>query len=197
MALAGQSRLELAWLSGTELHTGSVGPLAPVGNARYCMKPTDFGVRFGAPGLPLVPVAAETVKINLGIVGAAKASLRKVPEAVMVISKVLSKLPTGQVPIESMGGPLQIFDIAAQSAARGWEDFLTMMAVVSVNLALVNLLPIPILDGFNILLSLWEGVRRRPASLRARELTTYLGLVVLVSMMFRAFWNDIARLLFC
>jgi regulator of sigma E protease len=197
MALARKRRVDVAWMSAGELHTGAVGPLAPEGNAKYCMAPTDFGVRFGAPGLPMVPMAGETVTIHFGPVEALQASLKKLPEGIMLIGKILSKLPTGEVPLESMGGPLQIAQVASQTAEQGLDAFLSAMALVSVNLALVNLLPIPILDGFNILIALWEAIRRRPPSIRVRELTTYFGFAVLGLLMIVAFRNDIARLLFC
>jgi len=197
MALARRRRTDIAWMSGTEEHTGSVGPLAPEGNAKYCMAPTDFGVRFGAPGLPMTPIAGETVTIHFGPLEALQASLKKLPEGVMLIGRILSKLPTGEVPLESMGGPLQIAQVASQTAEQGLDSFLSAMAIVSVNLALVNLLPIPILDGFNILIAVWEAIRRRPSSMRMREITTYLGFAVLAVLMVIAFRNDIARLLFC
>ncbi|MFZ5438618.1 MAG: RIP metalloprotease RseP [Myxococcota bacterium] len=197
MALARKRQLELTWLSGTEERRGTVGPLAPEGNAKYCMAPTDFGVRFGAPGLPMVPLAGDTVTIHFGPAEALEASLKKLPEGVMVIGKILSMLPTGEVPLESMGGPVQIAQVATQTAEQGLDAFLGAMAMVSVNLALVNLLPIPILDGFNILIALWEAIRRRPPSMRVREVTTYVGFAVLALLMVIAFRNDIARLLFC
>lgn len=197
MALARKRRVDLAWVSAGEPHTGAVGPLAPEGNAKYCMAPTDFGVRFGAPGLPMVPMAGETVTLHFGPVDALQASLKKLPEGIMLIGKILAKLPTGEVPLESMGGPLQIAQVASQTAEQGLDAFLSAMALVSVNLALVNLLPIPILDGFNILIAIWEAIRRRPPSMRARELTTYFGFAVLALLMIVAFRNDIARLLFC
>ncbi|MBL8914168.1 MAG: site-2 protease family protein, partial [Archangium sp.] len=197
MALARKKRLDIAWMSGTETRTGSVGPLAPEGNAKYCMAPTDFGVRFGAPGLPMKALAGETVTIHFGPVEALVASLKKLPEGVMLIGRILAKLPTGEVPLESMGGPLQIAQVATQTAEQGLDAFLSAMAIVSVNLALVNLLPIPILDGFNILIAIWEAIRRRPSSMRMRELTTYFGFAVLALLMIVAFRNDIARLIFC
>ena len=146
------------------------------------------GVRVGDDG---------RVTLHFGPVDALEASLKKLPEGVMLIGKILAKLPTGEVPLESMGGPLQIAQVASQTAAQGLDAFLSAMALVSVNLALVNLLPIPILDGFNILIAIWEAIRRRPPSMRARELTTYFGFAVLAVLMIVAFRNDIARLLFC
>lgn len=197
MSLARHRRLALEWVSAGVVHQGEVGPLAPEGTDKYCMAPTDFGVRFGAPPLPMVPLAGETVTIHFGPVEAMQASLRKLPEGIMLIGKILAKLPTGDVPLESMGGPLQIAQVASQTAEQGLDAFLSAMAIVSVNLALVNLLPIPILDGFNILIAIWEAIRRRPPSMRVREVTTYLGFAVLAMLMVIAFRNDIARLLFC
>ncbi len=197
MALARKRRVDIEWRSGTEKHSAPVGPFVPEGNAKYCMAPTDFGVRFGAPGLPMAPIAGETVTLHFGPVEALQASLKKLPEGIMLIGRILAKLPTGEVPLESMGGPVQIFQVASQTAEAGLGPFLSAMAIVSVNLALVNLLPIPILDGFAILTALWEAVRRRPVPMRAREVATYFGFAVLALLMVVAFRNDIARLLFC
>lgn len=197
MALARKRRVDIEWRSGSEARTASVGPFVPEGNAKYCMAPTDFGVRFGAPGLPMAPIAGDTVTLHFGPVEALQASLKKLPEGIMLIGRILAKLPTGEVPLESMGGPVQIFQVASQTAEAGLGAFLSAMAIVSVNLALVNLLPIPILDGFGILTALWEAVRRRPVPMRAREIATYFGFAVLALLMVVAFRNDIARLLFC
>jgi regulator of sigma E protease len=197
MALARKRQVDITWRSGGETRTATVGPFVPEGNAKYCMAPTDFGVRFGAPGLPMAPVAGETVTIHFGPVEALEASLKKLPEGIMLIGRILAKLPTGEVPLESMGGPVQIFQVATQTAEAGMAAFLSAMAIVSVNLALVNLLPIPILDGFGILTSLWEAIRRRPVPMRAREIASYFGFAVLALLMVVAFRNDIARLIFC
>ena len=197
MALARKRQVAIEWRSSGAMHTANVGPFVPEGNAKYCMAPTDFGVRFGAPGLPMAPIAGDTVTLHFGPVEALTASLKKLPEGIMLIGRILAKLPTGEVPLESMGGPVQIFQVASQTAEAGLAAFLSAMAIVSVNLALVNLLPIPILDGFGILTALWEAVRRRPVPMRAREIATYFGFAVLALLMVVAFRNDIARLLFC
>lgn len=197
MALARKRQVDIEWRSGGEKKVATVGPLVPEGNAKYCMAPTDFGVRFGAPGLPMAPIAGDTVTLHIGPLDALQASLRKLPEGIMLIGRILGKLTTGEVPLESMGGPVQIFQVASQTAEAGLGAFLSAMAIISVNLALVNLLPIPILDGFGILTALWEAVRRRPVPMRAREIATYFGFAVLALLMVVAFRNDIARLLFC
>ena len=84
---------------------------------------------------------------------------------------------------------------AGQSARRGAEDFLIFMAAISVNLAVLNLLPIPILDGGQFLFLLAEGITRRPVTGRLREWLTMAGLVAILMLMVLAFSNDIRRLL--
>ncbi|PZR13540.1 MAG: RIP metalloprotease RseP [Archangium gephyra] len=197
MALARKKAVDFEWVSNGETHKATVGPLVQEGNAKYCMTVPDFGVRFGAPGLAIAPVAGEMVTVHFGPWDAFVASMKKLPEGVGLIAKVLGKLTTGDVPLESMGGPLQIAQVATQSAQEGVAAFVGSMYMVSVNLALVNLLPIPILDGFGILTALWEAIRRRPIPMRAREIATYFGFAVIALLMVVAFRNDIARLLFC
>ena len=85
--------------------------------------------------------------------------------------------------------------MAAQSARLGLDTFLSFMALVSVNLAVLNLLPIPVLDGGQFLFLVAEGVLRRPLSLRLRERLTLVGLFLIVCLMVLAFSNDIRRLL--
>jgi regulator of sigma E protease len=94
---------------------------------------------------------------------------------------------------EAIGGPIMIFNVAGKSAEKGFGTFLSMMAFLSVLLAILNLLPIPILDGGHLMFIAIEVIRRRPVGLRARLLANYVGLLLLASLMAFAFYNDIAR----
>jgi regulator of sigma E protease len=96
-------------------------------------------------------------------------------------------------PTEAIGGPLMIADIAGKSAKKGWKYFVQMMAFLTTLLGLVNLLPIPILDGGHIAFILIEAVLRRPVSLKARVRATYVGFAILAGIMIFAFGNDILR----
>ena len=91
--------------------------------------------------------------------------------------------------------PIAIGMAAGQSARRGLEDFLIFMAAISVNLAILNLLPIPVMDGGQFLFLLAEAVTRRPVTGRVREWLTMAGLVATLMLMVLAFSNDIRRLL--
>jgi regulator of sigma E protease len=86
-----------------------------------------------------------------------------------------------------------MYDIAGQAGARGVAYFVWAMALISVNLGLINLLPIPVLDGGHLLFFLFEAARRRPLPLRIREVASLVGMVMLVLLMLVAFKNDVER----
>jgi regulator of sigma E protease len=92
-----------------------------------------------------------------------------------------------------VSGPITLYDIAGQAGARGPAYFVWAMALISVNLGLINLLPIPVLDGGHLLFFLIEAARRRPLPLRAREVASLAGLLVLFLLMLVAFKNDVER----
>ncbi|HEV3190851.1 MAG TPA: site-2 protease family protein, partial [Polyangiaceae bacterium] len=98
-----------------------------------------------------------------------------------------------RVSLSSVSGPITMYDIAGQAGARGAAYFVWAMALLSVNLGLINLLPIPVLDGGHLLFFLFEAARRRPLPLRAREVASLAGMVVLVLLMLVAFKNDVER----
>ncbi len=120
-------------------------------------------------------------------------ALRVVPETIAATSLALGRLLIGKVPFKSVGGPIMLYQVASKSAEQGPEFFLGVMAAISVNLGLVNLLPIPILDGFHLLAAFWEGIRRRPIPMRAREIANLVGLAMLLVLMVLVFKNDLTR----
>jgi regulator of sigma E protease len=126
--------------------------------------------------------------------------LRALPRAVeMTVSitgtflRGLGKIVTGEVSRNQIAGPIGIATIAGGSWERGWENYLMTMVLISINLGILNLLPIPVLDGGQALLFLVEGVKRSPISLRTRLAVQQIGLTVLALLMGMAFWNDISR----
>jgi len=110
----------------------------------------------------------------------------------LVVSVV--KIFQGRISTQDIGGPLLISQAAAQQAQAGLEALLQFMAVISINLGILNLLPIPILDGGHLLFFLIEIVMRRPLELRHREIAQQVGLVILIGLMAFAFYNDILRI---
>jgi regulator of sigma E protease len=110
------------------------------------------------------------------------------------IVRTVRGLFSGRISKREVGGPILIGQLAGESARLGLDAFLGFMALISINLAVLNLLPVPVLDGGQFLFLLAEGVVRRPLPLKLRERLTMVGLVLIVLLMGLAFSNDIRRL---
>ena len=102
----------------------------------------------------------------------------------------------GKAPAKSLGGPIFIAQLAGQSARMGWVPFLFFMAVISLNLAFINLAPVPILDGGHLLLLSIEGIRRKPISDRAIGIAQRIGLTLLGALILLVFYIDFSRVWF-
>jgi regulator of sigma E protease len=111
------------------------------------------------------------------------------------IVRTVRGLLTRRIASNQVGGPILIGQMAGQSARAGLDVLLAFMALISVNLAVVNLLPIPVLDGGAFLILLVEGIIRRPLPLKLREGIQMIGVLMVIALMVLAFSNDIRRLL--
>ncbi|MBT3216836.1 MAG: RIP metalloprotease RseP [Candidatus Marinimicrobia bacterium] len=112
-----------------------------------------------------------------------------------MIINTLRMLFSGQASPKELGGPIMIAKLAGKFAERGWVDLLVFMALISVNLAFINILPIPGLDGGHILITIIEVVIRRPLTIKTRMLIQQVGMVFLLLLMATVFFNDFSRLL--
>lgn len=106
----------------------------------------------------------------------------------------LYKMIVGDISSKNIGGPLTIANISGEAASQGASSVVFLIAILSINLGVLNLLPIPILDGGHLLFFLIEGILRKPLGERQRELAQQAGLVLLVGVMIFAFWNDLERI---
>lgn len=113
-------------------------------------------------------------------------------ENVGLLLRGIGKLLTGEVGTNQLRGPITIVQVARKSLDMGWQAYLAMMIFISINLALVNLLPIPVLDGGQLMIYVIEGVKRSPISVQTREWVYQFGFVIIVMMMGLAFWNDLS-----
>ena len=104
------------------------------------------------------------------------------------------KLVQRKVSMDNMGGPILIAQAASEAARHGLAPFLDLTALISVNLAVLNLLPIPALDGGHLFFFLIEAVRRKPVSVKIREKTQQVGMALLLMLMAFVFYNDIVRI---
>lgn len=105
----------------------------------------------------------------------------------------LVKMVQRVVPMDSVGGPIMIAKMAGEQASAGIAPFLAFMALLSVNLGVLNLLPVPVLDGGHLLFFFIELVIRRPVPQKIREYAQQIGMVLLLGLMVLAFYNDIIR----
>ncbi len=110
------------------------------------------------------------------------------------IVRTVRGLLSGRVSGKALGGPIAIGQMAGETVRLGFEAFLAFTAFISVNLAVLNLLPIPVLDGGQFLFLVAEAVRRKPLPVALRERLTLVGLALIVALMGLAFWNDLRRL---
>lgn len=108
--------------------------------------------------------------------------------------RVLGRMLVGDVSLKNLSGPINIADYAGRSASYGVVSFLVFLAIVSVSLGVLNLLPVPVLDGGHILFLGWEAVRGAPPSAAAEAIGQRIGIVLLAALMTLAFYNDIMRL---
>ena len=104
------------------------------------------------------------------------------------------KLLTGQASLSHISGPITIADVAGKTAAIGLQSYVEFLALVSVSLGILNLLPIPVLDGGHLLYYAFEWLRGKPVSERAQQIGLRLGIAMMLMLMFVAFFNDITRL---
>jgi regulator of sigma E protease len=106
----------------------------------------------------------------------------------------VAKLIAGSLSAETLGGPIRIAQMAGEQAELGPTNLIAFIAVLSINLAILNILPIPVLDGGHLLFFLIEAVRGKPVSIRVREMAQQAGLFVLLLLIVFVFYNDISRL---
>lgn len=127
------------------------------------------------------------------LIAAGLASIRTTAEATTVLVKGVAALVTGELPTSTIGGPIMIAHVASEAARNGFETFFSMMAMMSVNLGVLNLVPIPGLDGGRLAVIGLEAVKRGPLSSRTRQIINFIGLASLILLMVFVFKNDIER----
>ncbi len=152
--------------------------------------------RFGA-GVAAQPELWQDLRVHwrLSPFEALPAALDRTLEMSVLTLRMLALMVTGDVSVRNISGPIHIAQYAGTSAAIGAVAFLSFLAVISVSLGVLNLLPIPILDGGHLLYYLIEWVKGSPVSERAQMMGQQFGIAVLLSLMGVAFYNDIVRLI--
>jgi regulator of sigma E protease len=131
-----------------------------------------------------------------GFFESVKLGFEKTIEAIDLTFITLKKLLTASLSIKTLGGPVMIAQMSGQAAEAGLSAFLALLAVVSVSLGILNLLPIPILDGGMLLFLTIEAVRKKPLSRKAMEVSQSIGAALLITLIVVVSYNDIVRMFF-
>jgi regulator of sigma E protease len=160
---------------------------------------TAGGKRIGrinaAPQVPASHADRMLIRVQHGVGESLWKAVVKTGDIAVFSLKMLGKMLVGEVSWKHLSGPVTIADFAGQSAQMGWVSYLTFLALISISLGVLNLLPIPLLDGGHLMYYVIEIVKGKPVSERAMELGQRVGLALLLVMMAFAFYNDLNRLL--
>jgi len=171
---------------------------------RYPMRATPEPVgegdaRIGRLGVEAGPQLRQeyermTTTVRYGPIAAVGQAAHKVYDLSIFSIKMLGRMVVGDVSWKNLSGPITIADYAGQSAQLGWITFLGFLALVSVSLGVLNLLPIPLLDGGHLVYYFAEIVKGSPVSEKTMEIGQRFGMALLLGLTFFAFYNDINRL---
>jgi len=137
----------------------------------------------------------ETVTIAEDLPASLAEGVRRTAEVAGLTLRMIGKMLSGQASVSNLSGPLSIADQAGKSAALGPVAYLSFLALISVSLGVLNLLPLPVLDGGHLLYYLWEGMTGRPITTAWLERLQRVGTALLLALMLVAVYNDIARFL--
>jgi regulator of sigma E protease len=158
---------------------------------------TEAGVRVGKVGIAPVDGGAGDryrVEVRHPVHIALVQAARKTWDASIFTLHMMWKMVLGQVSVKNLSGPLTIADYAGQSAQLGWLPYVSFVALVSISLGVLNLLPVPLLDGGHLMYYSIEAITGQPVSDRVMEIGQRIGMVLLFSLMAFAIFNDIQRL---
>ena len=158
----------------------------------------ETGVLQDVPDLGAAPdlnafADAERIWVRYTLPDAARRAVGNTAGFVRAQTIGIVRIVTGHISSRAIGGPLMIADVARKAAENGWRELIVTMGAISVVLGLMNLIPVPVLDGFHVLTAFIEGIRRRPLSVRFREVANVVGIALLLTLMLYAFRNDAMR----
>ena len=148
---------------------------------------TDY--RIGMLGV----LSGPPVRVPVSLLEAPGIGVGRTVEIVRMMVDSLAQIVTGRRSVEELGGPIKIAQVAGQQLSLGWEPFVGLVALISINLGFINLLPVPVLDGGHLLLYAVEAVRRRPVGPQVQEWAFRGGLAMILALMLLVTFNDLVH----
>jgi regulator of sigma E protease len=166
-------------------------------NIKFSLIPAPFTLENGqVVGRAGIQIGADVAMVNVsyGPIDSLIHGAVKTFDTAWFSLRMMGRMITGDVSLKNISGPVTIADYAGQSAKIGWAAYIAFLALVSVSLGILNLLPIPMLDGGHLLYYLWEMVRGKPVSANVMEWGHKIGLSLLAGLMGLALFNDFIRI---
>jgi regulator of sigma E protease len=154
----------------------------------------QIGLGADVSAIPDYPESMRTVERH-GVLAALASAVQETWDKSALTMRFLWRMVTGHVSTKNISGPINIAQYAGLTAHEGFDYYLGFLALVSISLGVLNLLPIPVLDGGQVVYQMYEMARGNPLPMQAQVLGQKLGIAMLILLMGFAFYNDITRLL--
>ncbi len=148
-----------------------------------------FGNEYRVGQLGLAPTAP--VYVPVGLLEAPVVAVKRTGQILSMMVETIGQIVTGRRSVKEMGGPLSIAKVSGEQISLGFDEFVFLLALVSINLGFINLLPVPMLDGGHLMFYAIEAVRRRPVGAEAQEWAYRGGLAALLALMLLVTFNDL------
>jgi regulator of sigma E protease len=176
------------------IERGELSMTLPVTPEAVAVNGEHIGRIGAAPEIPAAHAERIFVQVRYGPLASLGHAVTKTWDISVFSLRMLGRMLLGQVSWKNLSGPVTIADFAGQSAQLGWIPYLTFLALISISLGVLNLLPIPPLDGGHLMFYVVEILKGSPASERAIEFGQRVGIGLLLVLMAFAFYNDLTRL---
>jgi regulator of sigma E protease len=179
-------KLDMVVERGGEKHLITLSPILSPGKNAFGEPIEKFAIGIGNSG--------ETFHVSLNPIEAITRALQDIWGLVKLTLLSVVKMISGSISAKNLGGPIMIAQMAGEQAKAGITNFAWFIALLSVNLGIINLFPIPVLDGGHLMFFAIEGITGKPVSEKLREKLVQFGAAVLVALMVFVFYNDIIRM---